>query len=160
MGTMDGKDVRTIYSERGYDISTPNLSKDGENILTTYLDYDVLKDAITAGWNISNIALPGFEDGDLSFQNDKNTLNIQILPSKAEFITTGTGTKDNIITEFILQLHTENKTNSDLYLTEVRSILNAKITNGYRHIDRWVQDKTSDFFTWIVYGNEVLRDFA
>ena len=60
----------------------------------------------------------------------------------------------------MLRLNTENETNTGFYLDECRRILNTKITNGWRHINGWIQDKTSDWFTYIANGSEVLRDFA
>lgn len=127
--------------------------------MTQYLTYNVIKTKLENEWNAGVIAVPGFEDGDLSHEDNKNTIIINILPAAAKFATTGVNTRDNINSFFKLRLNTENETNTGLYIDEVRRIINSKFTNGYRHIDAWIQDKTSDWFTYDVNGHEVLRDF-
>lgn len=128
--------------------------------MTVYLGYDELKALLIAGWNVAIIALPSFEDWLLSDEGDMNSIPIKVDPAAAKPITTGVATKDNIITEFWMQLIAENKTNADLYLGEVRRIINTTITNGWRRITGWKRIKSTDFFVWEVEGREFLRDFA
>lgn len=128
--------------------------------MTNYIGYNTIKDALVAGWNDGVITVPSFEDGGLSHEDNMDSCIIRVFPSKADFITTGVGTKDNIVTLFNIRCIAKDKTDGDLYLGEIRRIINVKITNGWRHIDDWRQDKTTDFFIRIIDGQEVLRDFA
>ena len=130
--------------------------------MTTYVGYAELKAVLfTPNWNTVIIALPAFEDWAFYDEDNNNTISIKVNPADANPATTGEDSKDKIITTFEMKIKTVNKTNSDLYLGEVRRLINTKITNGYRHIDTWIRDKSSDnFFIYNLTGSEVLYDFA
>ena len=127
--------------------------------MTSYLDYSVLKTLLTSGWNTAVIAIPTFEKWSKSAVTNKNSIMIKVNPSEAEHDSTGVGTRDKIITIFEMDLITESKTNSDLYLDEVRRLVNAKITYGWRHITTWKLDDTGTYVIWKIKGNELLRDY-
>lgn len=130
--------------------------------MTTYLGYSELKTLLDTKWNDAGevIAKPTFEDWLLSAQHNENSIMIRVFPAEAKFATNGVGTKDKIVTKFEMKLKTPSKTNTDLYLSEVRRIVNAKITNGSRHINSWGRNKSTDFFIYTIQGSEILYDFA
>jgi hypothetical protein len=125
--------------------------------VTTYLGYDELKARLTAGtW--SSISEPEYEDWEKSQQENMNTLRIRVNPGNAKPVTGGG--KDRIITTFTIRATAPNKTNADLYLEEIRSLLNVKVTGGDMRVIRWFKFfESTDMFIWQIEGRERLYDF-
>jgi hypothetical protein len=127
--------------------------------MTDYLTYTTLQTLLDTNWNTGVIAKPAFKNKNKTGDYTKNTILIKLSPSSANYITTGNGANDNIVTEFELTLIAESQSDADDYLDEVRRIMNDTISNGWRHIDTWELDDTGVFYIWNVTGKEVLRDF-
>jgi hypothetical protein len=125
--------------------------------MVTYSD---LQSQLNSAWNTGVIAKPTFKDGKQTKDNQNATLYITVGNSKSNAKTTGYGAKDEIMTPFFIRIIASSQTNVDLYLDEVRRIMDAKIvTNGQWHIDGWVfKQVASNLYQYNCNGTEVYLD--
>ena len=116
----------------------------------------------TIGWTAGDyIEVPTITDEDHEGTYGHSKTFIKMSPSIAPYATTGAGAKDQIITKFLVKLITQSKFNLDLYLDELRRIINgADKTNAIWHVESWKYAKLGILFYYDTECSETLWDFA
>lgn len=129
--------------------------------MTTYTNYDEIYAQLNGSWNVGVIAKPTFKNGNIRMDMTHSTVFITMWGADASPITTGSNSRDQIITRWQIRAVAESKANADKYLGEIRRIINAyNLTNGHWHVNSWKLYPTGKLFYYQIECDEVLNDLA
>lgn len=118
------------------------------------IDWETVKDALYTGWNAVTVERPSFIQGDRSNTVGNKVVSIAVRPSTAKRMTISAN--DRVETHFIIKAYHETKSTLDLYLSEMRRLLNVGVTGGAWRVTGWKLKDSGSLFYYEITGKEVL----